>query len=455
MARYAALAAAALLAFIIWWPLESGGKRLPSSRADSPPPRANLDPLPDPLAASAPIFPSAVSADKGARSQVVPYQSPVNPDFMSTNELLGAEKLAIKFQGEPELSGTYRIGPDGGISIPVIGRLSAAEMDAAELEAALAERVSRYTGRKSYVTVEVASYRPVFVAGFVQRPNSYDWRPGMTVLQGVALAGGLFRQVSDGSSPLLNDDGELSRLRKAVAKQKRNLAALARLEAERQGAAEIVPPQSLLDLVGNEEAKEVIQAEASSLTSKRASLEAKKVALARATEMANKQLQGLSQQAGRLEAQLATRRNYKSEIDNLKAKGIVSAVRSMDESARVGDLEDRSTTVAVAIARIEGVLASLERDRVNLEHDWRAQVDQDIIKVARDISDIAIEIESARDSYRKLTGSDPTTGLVAEPKRKSMVAYKIVRHTSKGPKTIEADQLTVVGPGDIIVVALE
>ncbi|CAN0471537.1 unnamed protein product, partial [Phaeothamnion confervicola] len=223
----------------------------------------------------------------------------------------------IKFQGEPDLSGTYRIGADGSISIQVIGRVIVAGMDAAELEAALAERVSRYTGRKSYVTIEVASYRPIFVSGFVAKPGSYDWRPSMTVLQGLALAGGLFRYV-EGSTPMINDDAELSRLRKAVAKQKRNLAALARMEAERQGSAEIQVPQSLLDLVGIQEARDVIQAEASSLTNKWAALAAKKTALARATEMATKQLKGLTQQAERLGVQLSTRRNYMVKIEELK-----------------------------------------------------------------------------------------------------------------------------------------
>jgi protein involved in polysaccharide export with SLBB domain len=457
------LAAAALLTCLMWLPLDRASG-VATSRADPPPQamrqppggalRAIVTPAADPLATDAPAVPAIT--DGALRAPVVPSANITSSRVDGWHELAAADKLSIKFQGQADLTGQYRIGADGSISIPVIGRLRVVAMTPSELEAALAERVTRYTGQKSYVTVEVAAYRSVFVAGFVSRPGDFPWQPGMTVLQGVALAGGLYRHVGDGSSVMLGDEAELTRLRKAVARQKRNLASLARLEAERRDRPAIEMPQRLLDLVGAEEAAEVVEAETSALVSGRAAFEAKKVALARATEMAKRQLAGLSAQSKRLEAQLSTRRDYKAKIDGLQSKGIVSAVRSMDEFARVGELEDRSIGIAVAIARVEGTLAGLERDRVNLEHDRRAGLDQDIIRVGREIAEAAIEIEAARSGYRKLTGHDPSMRMVsAEPARKSVVSYKIVRQTAQGPRPQPADQLSAVRPGDIVVVVVE
>jgi exopolysaccharide production protein ExoF len=460
MARYSALAAGTLLASTIWSPLDIAGGRVAISKADQPsqiyavPFKPVVKPENAPLAIIENRSPAA--ADQASGVPVVPSANVSSTETMHSSELAAAEKLSIKFQGQTELTGQYRIGADGSISIPVIGRLNVIGMSPSGLEAALAERVTRYTGQKSYVTVEVATYRAIFVAGYVVRPASFPWQPGMTVLSAVALAGGLYRQVADGSGQLLGDEVELTRLRKAVARQKRNLASLARLEAEKKGAERIEVPKRLLDLVGDKDAAEVVNAEGSALISSRASFEAKKVALARATEMANRQLAGLTKQAERLKVQLATRRSYKSKIDSLQAKGIVSTTRTMDEFTRVGELEDRSTTVAVAIARVESTLASLERDRVNLEHDRRAQIDQDLIKIGREIAESDIEIESARNAYRKLTGTEPSLGMMsAEPVRRSRVNYKLVRQSVQGPITLKADQLAAVRPGDIVVVVVE
>jgi len=51
------------------------------------------------------------------------------------------------------------------------------------------------------VAVEVASYRPVFVLGEVAKPGEYPYRPGMTMLTTVAVAGGFtYRAVRDYAS---------------------------------------------------------------------------------------------------------------------------------------------------------------------------------------------------------------------------------------------------------------
>src|SRR5262249_32295183 len=146
-----------------------------------------------------------------------------------TLAIAGAERLSLKFQGYAELSGEYRIGAEGEISIPVLGRVSLRGMTASELEAALAERMARITGRQAYITVEVAEYRAVFVTGYVTHPGSFSWRPGLTVLHAQALAGGIYRAVVSENGIVLSDDTELERLQKAISQQKRNLAVQARL----------------------------------------------------------------------------------------------------------------------------------------------------------------------------------------------------------------------------------
>jgi hypothetical protein len=278
----------------------------------------------------------------------------------------------------------------------------------------------------------------------------------MTVLQAVALSGGTYRGQGDGGA-VVSDDTALVRLQKAVADQKRGLAAMARLEAERRNLSSIETPAKLIELVGEAQAREVIAAQQSALVSRRASVEAKKAALARSIEMANREFASLDESARRLREQLNTRRAHKAKIDGLEKKGIIRSERLIDETTRVFDLEDRTSTVAVALARVQTTLAELERDRVNLDYERQADIDQEIIKVGRDIAQLDIDIEAERLKYRKITGTEPPLGLLAsEPNAKRLgLSYKIIRQQPQGTQTLSPDQMTELRPDDVLVVSFE
>ncbi len=221
------------------------------------------------------------------------------------------------------------------------------------------------------------------------------------------------------------------------------LQRLARLEAEQSDSATIKIPPKLLALVGSAQSEELINAQRSALVSRRTALDAKRAALARAAEIANRELSGLTAQAERVEVQLNRSRDYKEKIDDLQSKGVVNIQRSFEESSRVSDLEDRSTNTAVAIARVQGVLAALERDRVNLEQERRSEIDTEIIKLGRDIAQLDIEIDAARLTYRKLTGMEPPMSLVISERAKEKalaVKYEIVRQSPAGLSTLKSDQ---------------
>ena len=395
----------------------------------------------------------AITTDRQAAPATVPPSAKAD-----AIDLTAAERLLIKFQGYAELTGEYRVGADENITIPVLGRISITGVSPSQLETILSARIASVVSADSYVTVEIAEYRPVFVSGYVSRPGSSPWRPGMTVLHAMAMAGGVFRAGSEtGGGSGLGVDAELVRWQKAVAAQKGNLATLARLEAEKNETAEIALPENLIALVGRVEAEALIKEQTSALTNRRAALQAKRAALARATEMAIKELAGLTDQSNRADAQLSRRQNYKKKLVDLQSKGYVREERTVDESSRVSDLEDRITIVAVAIARVQGTLASLERDAVNLVHERLAAIDAEIFTVGRNINQLDIEIDAARMNYSKLSGQDPPKKLVTSeaPKTVNTLKYEIVRQTGNQAVSLKADQLKLLMPGDMLVVSVE
>ena len=45
-------------------------------------------------------------------------------------------------------------------------------------------------------SIEIIQFRPFFVMGDLERPGEYAYRPGITALQAVSLAGGFYRAAS-------------------------------------------------------------------------------------------------------------------------------------------------------------------------------------------------------------------------------------------------------------------
>jgi polysaccharide export outer membrane protein len=101
--------------------------------------------------------------------------------------------------GDDTLTGEFRVGDSGKIALPLLGAERAAGLTpdglAAEISAALVE-ADLYTAPS--VSVEVTTYRPIFVLGEVSKPGQYPYQPGMTMVTAAAVAGGFTYRAIDG-----------------------------------------------------------------------------------------------------------------------------------------------------------------------------------------------------------------------------------------------------------------
>jgi protein involved in polysaccharide export with SLBB domain len=364
-------------------------------------------------------------------------------------EVAAAERLAIRFQGYPELSGDYRIGADDAISVPVVGRIQVTGMTLPQLEQRLAARVGEITGKQNYVTVEVAVYKPVFVTGYVTRPGSIQWQPGMTVLQAVALSGGIYRPLQQGAATSNGGEAARNRMRKALDNQKRTLATLARLRAERDGVPVVEPSKELVDLIGETEARSLIDAQKIIFTSRKTALESQVAALDRARSLAGQELDALVAQKDRVEEQLRLRRDLRAKLQELLAKGIVRAERGMEEDIKVADLEEKSINTAVARARVQGMLAGLQREAILLKQDRQANIEKEISALEASAAQAALDVEGAEEEYRRITGeSAQVNGKRVGPR----ISYSIIRTGKAGRETLAAQDQDALNPGDVLVV---
>jgi polysaccharide biosynthesis/export protein len=135
---------------------------------------------------------------------------PPLPKTESDYHLGPGDQVRIITFGEEQLTGEFRVGASGDITLPLAGPVHAAGLTTRELEQAIAQVLERSKLYKNpSVSVEVTSYRPIFILGEVSRPGQYPYQPGMTVVTAVAIAGGFtYRAVDNVFSIVRESDGK-------------------------------------------------------------------------------------------------------------------------------------------------------------------------------------------------------------------------------------------------------
>ena len=101
------------------------------------------------------------------------------------------DRIRVKVFNEPEITGEYQVDASGYISIPLAGRVRAAGVTPAQLEKTLMARLNDGIINNPKVNVEIATYSPFYIHGEVKRAGEFPSRPGMTVMDAIASAGGL------------------------------------------------------------------------------------------------------------------------------------------------------------------------------------------------------------------------------------------------------------------------
>jgi len=100
--------------------------------------------------------------------------------------------LSIVFWRDKEMSTQVIVRPDGKISLPLLDEVQAAGLTPADLRAHLIQESKRFFGNPSVtVIVNEINSRKVFITGQVFKPGPYVISAPTTVLQLIAMAGGL------------------------------------------------------------------------------------------------------------------------------------------------------------------------------------------------------------------------------------------------------------------------
>ncbi len=100
------------------------------------------------------------------------------------------DKVKVTVFNEPTLTGEFQVNSSGEVAFPLVGTIAAAGLSVAEFQNQLRRRLNNGYVRNAHISIEVASYRPFNVFGEVKTAGQYPFRPGLTVQDAIAMAGG-------------------------------------------------------------------------------------------------------------------------------------------------------------------------------------------------------------------------------------------------------------------------
>jgi polysaccharide export outer membrane protein len=121
--------------------------------------------------------------------------------------------LTIFVYKEPSLSGKVVVRPDGRISFPLIQDMQASGMNPGQLKQKIEEALKEYVDAPNVTVIvdAIMSYR-IFVTGKVAKPGMISSEKPISVLQALAIAGGVLEFANQAETVIIRGSGEDSNL---------------------------------------------------------------------------------------------------------------------------------------------------------------------------------------------------------------------------------------------------
>lgn len=144
--------------------------------------------------------------DSGLQRHPLDFESS-QPDPHEEYLLGGGDDVIVSVAGRPELSGSHVIGPDGRITMPVIGTVDIGEKSRDDAAKAIDAALSKYYSGEMSSTVQVTKYgsNHILLLGAIEHPGVITFDQPPSLLEAVTRGG-----------PVINADRTTQTARKCI-----------------------------------------------------------------------------------------------------------------------------------------------------------------------------------------------------------------------------------------------
>ncbi len=362
------------------------------------------------------------------------------------------DKLKIKVFQYPELSGEYKVRANGTISIAPLGDILVNGLSTKEIASQISERFVRAgISDKPGTSVEVLETRPVYVLGDVQKPGEYQFRPGMTVLQVVSLAGGWLRFSDPGLMRLDRDSITITgEMRNLVRRYYELTARRARLNAELVMKTEVQFPSELVARSqGDAGLRQLIDEERSLLNIHVDALKTQIESLEQNRGLYEREIEAIGRQIEANKVQEASVEKELVEVRGLVKRGLTTISRLANLERMQAQLAMNEQGFQTLILRSRQNITQADQRIFDLKSERNASLTAEVQKVRMDIDDISVKFDTNRSLLVEAKLTAPTLVGVSDGaiETRSLV---VVRMQDGKEQTIDADEHTEILPGDVL-----
>ena len=150
-------------------------------------------------------------AAAGAKAPAIPEGVVAPEDYV----VGPGDVLSIVYWREKDLSAEVTVRPDGKISLPLLNDMAASGLTPEQLRVKINDAAERFVEVPTVsVVVKQINSRRVFITGQVNKPGSYTLAAPTTVLQLIAMAGGVLEYADTENVAIMRiDNGRPSAFR--------------------------------------------------------------------------------------------------------------------------------------------------------------------------------------------------------------------------------------------------
>ncbi|HEX4622681.1 MAG TPA: polysaccharide biosynthesis/export family protein [Myxococcaceae bacterium] len=141
------------------------------------------------------------------------------PEGREASTLGSGDLLEVRVFQEADLTGPFRLSPEGTIDYPGCGKVKLAGMTSSQAADALTQCLAAHWVRRPQVTVLQREYnsKKIFVFGEVNKPGTFPFEENMSIIQAITLANGFTKIASKNSTSVTRIiEGEEKKIRVPV-----------------------------------------------------------------------------------------------------------------------------------------------------------------------------------------------------------------------------------------------
>lgn len=348
------------------------------------------------------------------------------------------------------MNGEYLVSPAGTISVPLIGEIVVAHDTTGKVADRIATLLKEKTGLATAptATVEVLRYPGVYVTGAVDRPGELEYRPGLTVMQAVAMAGGRQR----GTNPMGYSEleqiryvGELSRSDLLL---KQLLARRARLAAEAGGTSTVEMPPELSAQADDTATQQIVRRELSLFAARAEALKRQLDSLDELQTLLENEIKVLEEKTAVQDRQIEIAQKELSNISSLVDSGTLAKSRETSLERVVADLSSNKLDLVVAAMRARQKVSETQRDALTLQGQYRTEAGRDLQLVEAEIEDTKLK-RNTTVQLLEATGASLSQYYALKTMELQPVEYWLTREGDlRSP--LKVQQTAVLEPGDVL-----